>query len=430
MPLDAGRIGAASDLMDAITCALPKGERDDPACATANRSVPPAETLARFLGPWRAMGVTRIGNVTGLDDIGIPIFIAVRPLSRSVTVAMGKGLTPAHSRASALMEAAEQFHGEAIAHRFVRASERELASGGALFVSPDELCRTAVPYDPEQPIDWIEGIDLDAGRACSVPAASVHAEHRGPGAVGDALLVGGSNGLASGNHVLEAIVAGICELIERDAVALWHARGLLARAACRLDLDSVDDPACRALLGRYATAGADVQVWDVTSDLGVPVFICDITPTPNGHAPFLRRFRGAGCHPEPAAALARALTEAAQSRLNRIVGLRNDLDAEGYVETAETALGGALLDAMSDAATPREFAAATRFASDDVGEDARWLLARLASCDFARVVAVDLTRPAFGIPVVRMVIPSLEWDGDHPGYRPGARATRVMAGAA
>jgi ribosomal protein S12 methylthiotransferase accessory factor len=39
------------------------------------------------------MGVTRIANVTGLDRIGIPVAIAVRPNSRSVSVAQGKGQT-------------------------------------------------------------------------------------------------------------------------------------------------------------------------------------------------------------------------------------------------------------------------------------------------------------------------------------------------
>jgi ribosomal protein S12 methylthiotransferase accessory factor len=44
-----------------------------------------------------------------------------------------------------------------------------------------------------------------------------------------------------------------------------------------------------------------------------------------------------------------------------------------------------------------------------------------------RVLAVDLTRPEFGIPVVRLVIPGLEWDPHHPNYRPGRRARESTA---
>jgi ribosomal protein S12 methylthiotransferase accessory factor YcaO len=44
------------------------------------------------------------------------------------------------------------------------------------------------------------------------------------------------------------------------------------------------------------------------------------------------------------------------------------------------------------------------------------------------VIAIDLTRPDFAIPVVRLVIPGLEWDPQHPNYQPGPRA-RQIAGA-
>ena len=60
------------------------------------------------------MGITRLGNITGLDRIGIPVAIAVRPNSRSVSVAQGKGLEMPQAMASALMEACETFHAEQI----------------------------------------------------------------------------------------------------------------------------------------------------------------------------------------------------------------------------------------------------------------------------------------------------------------------------
>jgi ribosomal protein S12 methylthiotransferase accessory factor len=60
--------------------------------------------------------------------------------------------------------------------------------------------------------------------------------------------------------------------------------------------------------------------------------------------------------------------------------------------------------------------------TDDLGEDLRWALRRLAAVGAERVIAVDLTRPEFGIPVVRLVVPGLEWDPHHPTYRPGRRA--------
>jgi ribosomal protein S12 methylthiotransferase accessory factor len=57
-----------------------------------HRVATPDETLARVRPLAARMGITRLGNITGLDQIGIPVAIAVRPNSRSVSVSQGKGL--------------------------------------------------------------------------------------------------------------------------------------------------------------------------------------------------------------------------------------------------------------------------------------------------------------------------------------------------
>src|SRR5258707_5385963 len=84
-----------------------------------HRALTPADTLARFRPHAAAMGITRLGNITGLDRIGIPVAVAVRPNSRSVSVSQGKGLGLSQALASALMEAIELFHGENLTARNV-----------------------------------------------------------------------------------------------------------------------------------------------------------------------------------------------------------------------------------------------------------------------------------------------------------------------
>src|SRR5215470_16618299 len=79
-----------------------------------HRTVAPEETLARVRPHMAAFGITRLGNITGLDRIGIPVAVAVRPNSRSVSVSQGKGLELPQAMASALMEACEGFHAEEI----------------------------------------------------------------------------------------------------------------------------------------------------------------------------------------------------------------------------------------------------------------------------------------------------------------------------
>ena len=77
-------------------------------------------------------------------------------------------------------------------------------------------------------------------------------------------------------------------------------------------------------------------VWDVTSDIRISAFVCDIPSTGDDT---LRRFRGAGCHPNRSIALARALTEAAQIRLTYISGNRDDLPSSDYEEFQQEKLG-------------------------------------------------------------------------------------------
>lgn len=386
-----------------------------------HRLAAPDETLARVRPYAAAMGITRLGNITGLDRIGIPVAIAVRPNSRSVSVAQGKGLELPQALASALMEACEGFHAEVIGP-IRRLAYRQFAAGETV-VAPETLCAGMRPFDETAAIDWIVGRDLLRGEACWVPAEIVHTDYAR--ARPDGFFLAGSNGLASGNHPVEAINAALYELVERDALALWMAQPLRRRAGCQLDLASIDDPGCRSLLERYAAAQVAVRVWNITSDLGIAAFLCEIRDRAAGDPQALRRFHGSGCHVDRAVALSRALTEAAQTRLTYIAGVRDDLSPAEYRSLPGDDIRDALLDALARESPPVAFAAVPNLAADDLADDLRWTLGRLAATGIERAVAIDLTRPEFGIPVVRLVVPGLEWDPHHPNYRPGRRARAV-----
>jgi YcaO-like protein with predicted kinase domain len=387
-----------------------------------HRSADPDATLARVRPHMARMGITRLGNITGLDGIGIPVAIAVRPNSRSVSVSQGKGLELPQAMASALMEAAEGFHAEEIGP-CRHASYRDIGRAETV-VDPATLCPGGRPFDAGTAIAWIEGYDLLWHEPCWVPAEIVHTDYtlEQP----DGFFLCGSNGLASGNHLVEAINAALYELVERDAVALWIARPIQMRARCILDLASVDDPDCRVLLAKYDAAGIAVRVWNVTTDIGIAAFLCEIRDMSPGDPQQPRRHHGSGCHADRSVALSRALTEAAQTRLTYIAGLRDDLSPSEYEEAPGLEIGDALLDALAAASAPISFNDVPNFAADDLAEDLRWGLDRLRAGGMIRAIAVDLSRPEFDIPVVRLVVPGLEWDPHHPNYRPGRRAQAVV----
>ena len=129
-----------------------------------------------------------------------------------------------------------------------------------------------------------------------VPFELVSANYTLPLPPGSGCFQANTNGLASGNHPLEAISHGLCEVVERDATTLW--RLLLARPDRRaVDPATVDrsrlpvgaGPAAR---GRRSTC----RIWDTTSDVGVASFCCLVT---GASGAFADPEYGNGCHPGP-----------------------------------------------------------------------------------------------------------------------------------
>ena len=296
-----------------------------------HRAVPPAETVARLRPHLPRLGITRLADVTGLDRIGVPVFQAIRPLSRAIVVSQGKGLDADAARASALMESAETWHAERIDRPVRLARERDLRER-ARVVATDRLPRSKhIAHDPRRPIPWIEGRELGSGLPVLVPYELVHADYTVPPPPSSGAFLASTNGLASGNTREEAACHAIAELIERDAITLWYARGPDRQAASALDPESVDDPACCEVMDRCRAAGLETILWDVTSDLGVPAFQCLLIDARDsqGHGGL-----GGGCHPCREVALLRALTEAVQVRMTYISGARDDLAAAEYTTGA------------------------------------------------------------------------------------------------
>jgi ribosomal protein S12 methylthiotransferase accessory factor len=368
------------------------------------------------------MGITRIADVTGLDVIGIPVVMVCRPNSRSLAVSQGKGLALAAAKASGVMESIEAYHAEHITLSVKLTTYEELrytwrvADVARLPRTTDSL------FDSNLVIPWIEGKDLLMDEPTWVPYEMVHTNYTVSLRVAAAGFPATSNGLASGNHQLEAISHAICETVERDAATLWHLLDEEELEATRIDLTTVRDPDCRLILEKYERAGVAVAVWETTSDIGIPCFECIITECGDSALRLLFSAEGMGCHPDRVIALLRALTEAAQSRLTAIVGSRDDLLARDYERTRSREILQLNQELMQKTGNMRSFTDGPTWESDTIEEDVRWELERLRVAGIDEVVMVDLSKAAFDIPVVRVVIPGLETANRAPNYVPGARA--------
>ncbi len=371
-----------------------------------------------------AMGITRIANVTGLDRIGIPVVMVCRPNSRSIAVSQGKGTTLDAAKASGLMESVESWHAERIESPLKLGSFDDLSDNHRLVEIERLPAMRGSRYRSALPILWIEGSDLIDGQGVWVPYEIVHTRYAHPAPAGSGCFAQSSNGLASGNHYLEAVAHAICEIVERDAASLWQRKNRAARDATRLDLDSVDDEICLDLIARLRRANLSVTVWNTTSDNGIACFDCLLL---DRQQEFAHPGLGAGCHPSKSIALARALTEAAQVRTTYIAGSRDDLTHAEFTPTAMNEKNRVFREMEGQGRGSVNFAAIDSRQFSTFREDVDWILMRLRAIGIEQVVCVDLGKPAYDIPVVRVVIPGLEGPHDEDDYIPGPRAREVQS---
>ena len=375
------------------------------------------------------MGITRVANVTGLDPVGIPVVMVCRPNSRSVAVSQGKGIDLPSARASGLMEAAESYHAETITLPLRLATYEELRYQYDV-VNVDDLPRgSASRFHSNLRLLWCEGRDLLSGENVIVPYEMVHTNYTTPLPDGHGCFPASSNGLASGNRPIEAISHGICELIERDATTLWKLRGSAKLHRNRLDLGSVDEPICAEILGKLEQAGLSVAVWDITSDIGIATFACFIVPRYDDAMWHCSVAAGYGCHPVRHVALIRAVTEAAQTRLTVISGVRDDFRHEAYDQTLDPDLVRTIRGQMMNSSPVRHFCDIPHWDGETFEDDVEWELECIKRAGVQRVVVVDLTKPEFALPVVRIIVPGLEPDIG-ADYIPGRRGQLVLAGKA
>ena len=106
----------------------------------------------------------------------------------------------------------------------------------------------------------------------------VHTNYTTPLPDGHGCFTATSNGLASGNRAIEAISHGICEVVERDATALWKLRDEAKSDKNRLELATVNDAICQEILGKLERAGLSVAVWELPVTLRLQRLLASSSP--------------------------------------------------------------------------------------------------------------------------------------------------------
>ena len=213
------------------------------------RSVTPEVTIRRARAVLSLIGVTQVAEVTGLDRLGIPNFMTVRPrdLGPGISYYNGKGSTRADAYAGALMEAVERHAGEYCDYEVTVGTFEELGGADNAIDPREVIVPTVAEFRDEMALEWVTGFDLLRGRATAVPLNCVVCPYTPR--QGEPLFYASTNGLASGNSLAEALCHALCEVIERDSMAISMAKSRIKPAIrdilaeIGVDYQAEDNPA-------------------------------------------------------------------------------------------------------------------------------------------------------------------------------------------
>lgn len=391
-----------------------------------DRSLTPVQTFAAIKPHFKELGITRVGLLTALDLLEIPVAFATRPNSYTLSVFQGKGIDEAAAMTSAAMEAVETRVAEMQPDDLITASLDTMKAERAPMIDLDSVARCVPSEIGAEPIGWCEGLDIVSNKPVFVPWSLVGLDHRGVRPSG---FEQSSDGLASGNRPAEAVLHGMCELVERDAWALTQLRPFEQLRGARVDPLAFRDPVVGIIVDRIHRAGMQLLLLDMTTDIGVPSFLAVIIPGNLGErvdARWTNVCGGCGCHPDPVRAALRAITEAAQSRLTAIAGSRDDFTPRVYQRLDNNGPMQQLIDLCSETPVAPTFSFEPEKRS--IQENIRHILDRLAERGINQVVAVPLPHPRLPVSVVRVIIPGLEVDVDGEFIQLGLRAVGAMQG--
>lgn len=316
----------------------------------------------------------------------------------------------------AVMEGAERYATFAYAeNEFMVASGNELGRGALDLdtvprCSPREYANPKCPFvapDKSQPIRWVRGWSLMDRCERFVPAVMTHLYFRPSSEENFWQMI--STGVAAHVTLTDALNSAICEVIERDAIALtWLARLQLPR----IGVPKIPPPELAPNLERLRRSPLQHHCFDATTDLGIPCVYA--VQTLDGH-PHLSQYVNCATEFEPGLAYAKTIREAAPARTVFENGLPHPDDIADFtaLEDGASYMGkpaqreafGFLLDSSR-----RRSLADVGLRAPQGGEARlRFLLERLRTIG-TDVIAVDLTtrdlREA-GVWVVRVVIPGL-----------------------
>jgi ribosomal protein S12 methylthiotransferase accessory factor len=380
-----------------------------------DKFIPPEETLRRFRERLETAQLDLLKETVRMDNgrLGIPVFLSRCGLDAQRVIGtrkqMGKGATPPQAEASAVMELAERFSLFSFmqdpAH-FTHAPRTAIREPAI----PFEWIARSVHDDSEDlphvrrifeslPFKWTPAFNLTRGQAVMVPFDWFFA-------------INEFNGSSAGNCREEAVLQGICEIVER------HVSSIISHEQRRVPAirpESAHDPLVISMLDRYRQCGIRLCLSDFTLDTGIPT-VGVLAHDPQTHPEASEIVWTAGTASNPEKALSRALTEVAQ--------LAGDFNTgANYVASGLPKLRN-LTDAsyVTDPGSSVDLSSLPDLSDPNIRVEVERCLLALARCGL-EVFLIETRHPVLQVPAYYAIIP-----GAH--FRERSRSTSVSMFAA
>lgn len=375
--------------------------------ARSMRSLAPETTLLYAKQLAATAGISEVTDITDLDVLGVPVFVSVRPQARGEAFTFGKGLRSVDAEVGAYMEALEFFFAEPgvgnVSTRWGTARDVagvEHADDAILDFVP--LLQREVDLDGALLLASVR--ELDSGVECAIPAELIY--YPAPD-VGQSLFGSSTNGLASGNSLLEATIQALLELIERD---IWSFE-FVRNESKLVEAASLPDNV-REIVERAERNGLQIKVRTIPNDYGMPFFVAFVFDL---NHPSRKTFNGGwACDLDRDRALVRAVTEAAQSRVAFIHGGRKvpTSRAAGFAVDAQEQEAKLVWKHIKGVSDPRQQMSLTDIpdlaAAGTLQQKLDAVIERLRRVLQEPIYRVAFTPPESPLQVVRVVVPLME----------------------
>ncbi|UYN96094.1 MAG: YcaO-like family protein [Enhydrobacter sp.] len=223
-----------------------------------------------------------------------------------------------------------------------RASIAELERRGTRFLDPRTLCRFSADqvarfegfrYSAATPFHWVTGTELLSGQPHFIPAQLAQYPFRAAAPDEPILNPHTSNGMAGHFSREEAILAGLKELVQRDAFLIYWLNALTPR---RIDVADVPEAEFQRLVAYARAHRTELHFLDLRTDLPVPTAVC-IAVARRKDGPIVTV--GAGNGATALQALERAYFEAIPALSLSAVPQPVDPAAETYMPFADPKIG-------------------------------------------------------------------------------------------